>query len=407
MKTLENLVLEAKGLLSKYHEGTATAADMERLPAVQEEIRVEQKRAADVEAGEELLRGLAQSAKRADGGNPHDREEKAAASLGEHFIRTLKASGLKNSPGAFSPIATPEFKAAGDPILTGGDAGGLTQPDTVQRVVGGDAWVPTIASLFGQGQISGTGLRYFQETPIEGDFAAVAENGLKPQLSMGYTPVSESLAKIAGFVKESDEFLEDLPFLASVTNGRLLRRLAQREEDMLLNGTGTDPELRGLLNRTGLQTTASVNRTDNMSSLFRAAMAVQTVTGLVADGIVINPADYQALRLTTDANGQYLAGGPFSGAYGNSGGVVFQPPIWGIRTVVSAAVPVGTAVVGAFGTGGTVFRKGGVRVEVANQNENDFIHNRITLRAEERLGLAVYVPAAFNVVTLSSAAPAA
>lgn len=401
MKTLENLVLEAKGLLSKYHEGTATAADMERLPAVQEEIRVEQKRAADVEAGEELLRGLAQSAKKADDGSPLEREEKAARSLGEHFIRTLKASGLKNSPGAFSPIATPEFKAATDVVTTGTD---LTTPETVQRVVGGDAWTPTIASLFGQGQISGTGLRYFQETPIEGDFEAVAENGLKPQLSMGYTPVSESLAKIAGFVKESDEFLEDLPFLASVTNGRLLRRLAQREEDMLLNGTGTDPELRGLLNRTGLQTTASANIGDNMASLFRAAMAVQTVTGLVADGIVINPADYQALRLTTDANGQFLAGGPFSGAYGNSGGVVFQPPIWGIRTVVSAAVPVGTAVVGAFGTGGTVFRKGGVRVEVANQNENDFIHNRITLRAEERLGLAVYVPAAFNVVTLSSTA---
>lgn len=402
MSKLETLVNEAKGLLTAYHEGKATAEQMERLPVVQEEIRVEQKRAADVEAGEELLRGLAQSAKRADDGSPLEREEKAAASLGEHFIRSVRAAGLKAGdriPG----LSTPEFRAAGDPITTGTD---LTTPDTVQRVVSGEAWVPTIASLFAQGQISGTGLRYFQETPIEGDFEAVAENGLKPQLSMGYAPVQETLAKIAGYVKESDEFLEDLPFLASVTNGRLLRRLAQREEDMLLNGTGTDPELRGLLNRTGLQTTAAADTSDNMAALFRAAMAVQTVTGLVADGIVINPADYQTLRLATDANGQFLAGGPFTGAYGNSGGVVFQPPIWGIRTVVSAAVPVGTAIVGAFGTAGMIFRKGGVRVEVANQNENDFVHNRVTLRAEERLGLAVYVPAAFNRVTFSTTAPA-
>jgi HK97 family phage major capsid protein len=403
VKTLESLVLEAKGIVKKYHEGTASAEELERLPQVQAEIRSAQKAEADVQAGEELLRGLALGAKSADKGDPNDREEKAARSLGEHLIRTVKASGLKAGMGQFQPVTTPEFKAATDVLTT---ETGLVSQDVQQRVVSGEAWVPTIASLFAQGTVSGTGIKYFQETPIEGDFAAVAENGLKPQLSMGYSPVTEGLSKIAGFIKESDEFLEDLPFLASVTNGRLLRRLAQREEDMLLNGSGTDPELRGLLNRTGLQTTASANRTDNLNALFRAAMAVQTVTGLVADGIVINPADYQNLRLSQDANGQYLAGGPFQGAYGNAGGVVFQPPIWGIRTVVSAAVPVGTALVGAFGTAGMVFRKGGVRVEIANQNEADFIHNRVTLRAEERLGLAVYVPAGFNRVTLSSAAPA-
>lgn len=406
MKTLESLVMEAKGIVEKYHNGTASEDELTRLPAVQAEIRSAQKAEADVAAGEELLRGLALSAKNADQGDPNAREEKAARSLGEHLIRTVKAAGLKGGMGQFAPVTTPEFRAATDVLQAGDRTDGLVSDDVQQRVVSREAWTPTIASLFAQGQVSGTGIKYFVETPIEGDFAAVAENGLKPQLSMGYSPVTESLAKIAGFVKESDEFLEDLPFLASVTNGRLLRRLAQREEDMLLNGTGTDPELRGLLNRTGLQTTAAANRTDNLNALFRAAMAVQTVTGLVADGIVINPADYQTLRLTQDGNGQYLAGGPFQGAYGNAGGVVFQPPIWGIRTVVSAAVPVGTALVGAFGTAGMVFRKGGVRVEVANQNESDFIHNRVTLRAEERLGLAVYVPAGFNRVTFSTAAPA-
>ena len=72
--------------------------------------------------------------------------------------------------------------------------------------------------------------------------------------------------------------------------------------------------------------------------------------------------------------------------------------------MVSSAVPVGTALVGAFGSAAMLFRKGGVRVDIANQNADDFEYNRVTIRAEERVGLAVYVPQAFAKVTLAAAA---
>nr|WP_256974347.1 phage major capsid protein [Corynebacterium diphtheriae] len=45
-------------------------------------------------------------------------------------------------------------------------------------------------------------------------------------------------------------------------------------------------------------------------------------------------------------------------------------------------------------------RKGGVRVDSANTNADDFENNLVTLRAEERLGLIVPLPAAFVKVTL-------
>jgi HK97 family phage major capsid protein len=134
-------------------------------------------------------------------------------------------------------------------------------------------------------------------------------------------------------------------------------------------------------------------------ALFRAITKVQTATGLPADGIIINPADYQKLRLSKDANDQYFGGGFFSGQYGN-GGVISQPPLWGMTTVVTAAVAAGTAVVGAFKQAGTVYRKGGVRVESTNSDLGKFTSNIITTRIEERVALAVRIPLAIVKVTL-------
>jgi hypothetical protein len=56
-------------------------------------------------------------------------------------------------------------------------------------------------------------------------------------------------------------------------------------------------------------------------------------------------------------------------------------------------------VVGAFKTCGSVVTKGGVSVEATNSNEDDFIHNLMTIRAEERLALAVRRPAGFKLIS--------
>jgi len=48
-----------------------------------------------------------------------------------------------------------------------------------------------------------------------------------------------------------------------------------------------------------------------------------------------------------------------------------------------------------------VFRRQGITLEMTNSNVDDFVNNLITLRAEERLALAVYRPAGFGAVTLT------
>lgn len=119
--------------------------------------------------------------------------------------------------------------------------------------------------------------------------------------------------------------------------------------------------------------------------------------------MVINPADYQAIRLSKDANGQYFGGGFFAGQYGN-GGILQNPPLWGLRTVVTEAMTKGTVLVGAFKAGGTIYRKGGLTVESTNSHENDFTNDKITFRVKERLALQVKYPKAFVKVSLGKAA---
>lgn len=339
------------------------------------------------------------------GADETPKDDRPAKSLGAHFAK--HASGeLREKRGqkGFS-VTAPEFKSATDPqAIPTVVAPATTTIDT--NIVTGVRRRLTVADLLGTETISGNALTYFIEGALEGDFATVAELGKKPQLHYGDpTPVTEALAKIAGFLKESDEILEDVPWLVSAIDNRLLYQLALTEENQLLSGSGTGTNLRGLLNRSGVQVVTSANKTDNADALFRAITAVAQNGGLDADGIVINPSDYQTLRLAKDGNGQYFGGGFFAGEYGQ-GGIIQQPPVWGLRTVVTPAIAAGTALVGAYGQAGSVIRKGGVRVDTTNTDVDDFQYNRVTVRAEERLALAVRRPAAFAKVTFSSAAAA-
>lgn len=354
-------------------------------------------------AGEALMHAEKRHALEAEmAGREFDAEQaaevaaSAGSDLGSHFVNSVRDQLSNVSRGSRFTVGAEEFKAAAtDTISTDG-----AQVPTFDTKVVEQPRRATVVDLLDTGSIDSNALTYFVERGWEGAFAGVAEGAQKPQLSTGFDPVTESVKKIAGWVRESDEVVEDFAFIASTINGRLIYKLALAEEAQVLGGDGTGANLLGLLNRSGIQTESATAAADNADALYRAASKVSTGAGLVADGIIINPADYQKLRLAKDGNGQYLGGGFFAGAYGN-GGVSFEPPLWGIPTVVSPAVTAGTALVGAFKSAATLYAKGGVRVEATNSNEDDFTNNRITIRAEKRRLLAVRVPAGLVKVTLA------
>jgi HK97 family phage major capsid protein len=375
--------------IAEVDQHLAKADDLDKQIKAADESQARMKRLAEITDPEADERGSTTEAK----------------SLGEHFVKSVgdRLAEVKGNGGRWS-VASPEFKAAADTQITGTVFDAVTtQIDT--NIVTGVRRRLQIADLLSQGTLSGSAITYYVEGAMEGDFTTVGENAQKPQIHFADpTPVTESLKKIAAFIKESDEMIEDLPFLVSAINNRLLYQLALFEENQVLNGDGLGTNLTGLLNRSGVQLLGATTdaKAGNADQVFKAMTSVSTGSGLDADGLVIHPTDYQTFRLKTDANGQYYGGGYFQGPYG-VGGVVEQPPMWGLRTVVTPAIAAGTVLVGAFAPSSTLYRKGGVRVESTNSEGNDFTNNRVTVRAEERVALAVRRPAALVKVTLGTA----
>lgn len=262
----------------------------------------------------------------------------------------------------------------------------------------------SVSSWLSNGTVSGNSVSYFvanEWTSSSGRPGVVGENGKKPGATApAFDTKTVPLRKIAGWVCLSDEMAEDADFLASVINEQLLYELARAEEEQIISGTGTGNDLTGILTTAGIfsETMASAKATDVLESIYKMKTQIKTASGLDADAIIINPADIATLRLAKDENGQYFFGGAGYGMYGNG---AYEPEtrIWGIPVIVSNAVPAKTVLIGN-STGATVYRKGGVRVEVSNNVNDDFLYNRFRTLAEERVTLAVKQPKAFGKIIL-------
>ena len=237
------------------------------------------------------------------------------------------------------------------------------------------------ASLFQETQISGNAITYFLEGAFEtnGDISATAQNNKKPQVSTSFAPTTLALSKLAAWLKETDEILTDAPFLASECQNTLMHQLGKVEDNYVINAIGSTVGI-GAETYDGTTVTFA-------DGILASIMKVKAESASDASVVVLNPADIVSLMTAKDSNKQYYGGGYFVGAYGN-GAVGIPSSIWGVPIYASSKVSQGSALVAAREAVKT-WRKGGMDVAIAAENEDDFLYNRVTLRAEVRLATAV------------------
>lgn len=245
----------------------------------------------------------------------------------------------------------------------------------------------TVGDLMLQGTTDSNVISYYEETTFTNAAATVAEGDAKPESALDFTERTETVRKIATWIPATSEFLQDNAGLRSYLEGRMRFMVEREEEDQLLNGNGTPPNISGVLDR-AIQTIGSTN---DLDAIYQAITEVRADGFAEPTAVVIHPLSWQNLRLAKDQNDQYHGPGPF--APDN------VERIWGLPVRVTPLIAEGTALVGAFRPFAQVFRKGGIRVVASTEHSTYFTENKVAILAEERLTLAVYRPAAFCSVT--------
>jgi HK97 family phage major capsid protein len=305
--------------------------------------------------------------------------------------RSAGKTGIGDSPGV-------ELRA----LVSEGDANGSStllpvgQPylvDTRRRRL-------FIRDLIGVQQTGLAAIPYVRELNTVANAltaSTVAEGATKPEATIQFVPDLAPVQVIAATIPITTQILEDAVTLVGYINGRLVYMLKLREEDEILRGNGVTPDLKGIMNFAGVQTQATAGAGEYAITLGNAIAKIELVDGF-ADGIAMNPATYWSMVTHRwSADGTHNTGGFDAGMFS-------QTPVqyvWGLPVVRSNSLNANQNLVGNYAMGATLFDRSQSGVRVFEQHGTFAAENKVLLRAEERVALAVNRPDFFVIATTS------
>lgn len=213
------------------------------------------------------------------------------------------------------------------------------------------------------------------------------ENVTKPESAITFTLVNEAVQTLAHWIPASKQVLSDSAGLQAFISGRLMYGLKLYEENQLLNGTGSNGQLNGLVTQATAYTVQSPQLTNELD-IIREMIKQAHVANYRPDGIILNPQDWYDIdvRKVGASDDRYVVGNPRA---------MSTPTLWGLPVVVTNAISSGTCLLGSFGLGAEIKDREQAMVEVSRENSDNFVKNMVTVLAEERIALCVYRTEAF------------
>lgn len=368
-------------------------AEVQRWREVDEQV-ASVKRARD-EARRPAAGGVGFSAEGDDArSRARSEDEPEAKSWGEMFVQSdaYKRGRGQTNPAYGIDLETHTLTAqkglAKATITTA--AGFAPYPARQARVVDYAVRRTMVGDLMPNINTNDSSIIYMEETTFTNNAAPVAEDGAKPESALAWTQRSVPVEVIATYVVISEQQLEDVDRMQATVDNRLTVMLQLAEESQLLNGTGSTPQLQGFYNKSGVQT-QSGSGIDAVDAIYKGFTKVRHTGFAEPSAVVLHPNDWEPIRLmrTDGGAGVYIFGSPAEAG---------PETIWGKKLVVTTAATENTGLTGDFELFSELYRKRGIRVEVGRIND-DFVKNRLVVRAEERVALVILRPSAFVKVT--------
>ncbi len=388
-KTAAELAIEVKGEFQKSLDAVKAIAD-DALGEARKSGAISKKLQDDADEALLKMNGLMEQVS--------DFEQRLAAgrgagagddekSIGQLFVESdrVKEFCAQNQPRGRVDFQT---KATITSATTNaaGSAGAAVNQTRLPGVVTPPERRMTVRDLLTPGRMDGNTLEYVRETGFVNNAGMVAEAAPKPQSDIKLDLVSTTAKVIAHHAKASRQILDDFAQLASYIDGRLRYGLAFKEETQLLFGDGTGQNLLGIVPQATAYSAPITLTSPTSIDMMRLAMLQAALAEYPATGHVMNPIDWTWIETLKDAGGNYIIGDP-------QGGIA--PRLWNLPVVTTPAMTVDKFLTGAFQLGAQIFDRWLARVEIATENEDDFVKNLITMLCEERLALAVYRPECF------------
>ncbi|WP_327333715.1 phage major capsid protein [Streptomyces anulatus] len=366
--------------------------------AQQRDARLRSLRAAALPAGDPQPQN---DQRHQPGMQPDDQGQPHPVSAAEAFIRSkaLESFRANGKRGQFS-VDGMDFRAAPAGTVTTG-----TQPQQNTRVPGiipnNPDFPLLVASLLDRQSSDGTTLEYMRDTSgpqsTWNKAAVVAEGADKPMSGpFSFDLISTTLKTVAHWVPVTRQTADDNAQLMGYINGRLTYGLDYKLDREILTGNGTT-QMQGILTTPGIGTyQPGVGSTDVKLITVRKAKTQGELAMYPPTAVVLNPMDWQDIELDEDANGQFrvIANVTDPGA---------PMRLWGLTVVTTVAMTAGTALLGGFRTGATLWERQGVTILMTDSHADYFTANTLVILAERRANVAVHTPQAFVRITFAAA----
>ena len=311
-----------------------------------------------------------------DSGALHSDKRSFVATLAEMSldeVKTLITGVSDTSAGAF---------------ITNQRLGAVMQPRRMSRIV----------NLITMGETSVDAIEYARQTTFTNVAVEVAEatsttTGTKPEATLAFEKVTETVKTIAHWIPATRRALADEAQLRTLIDSQLRYGLEFRLEDQIVNGNGSGENLTGILNTNNVLSQAKGSL--SVSDALHKAITQIRLGFVEPNGIAMHPTDWELVRLSRDDAGSISGTGAY--LYGPPSQAV-EPTIWGLPVAVTPAVPDDTALVGDF-TKAVLWLREGAQVLATDSHSDFFVKNLVALLAEMRAALGVLLPQAFCKVT--------
>tara|TARA_R100001463_G_scaffold127603_1_gene185774 strand:- start:94 stop:1287 length:1194 start_codon:yes stop_codon:yes gene_type:complete len=314
-----------------------------------------------------------------------------------NLVKALNEGAIDNLVKGNTNAAAFEIKA--DMTMNADYSGEVVPADRVPGFKFDPNRPQNMRQIIPNGSTGSDVVRFVKESGYSNGAAAKAEGATLGQTDFDMTASSVNVEKIGTYLRISEEMLADTAQLTSYISNRVPAKLLEVEDDQILGGNGSSPNLNGLYNSgTNFDTSSngafyqSVNNANEFDVLV-AAINQLALSNYKPNYILLNPTDFHKILLLKDSQSRYLKDQVYAG---------LQPSFMGVPVIINNEVNSGSFLCGDFNSCQLWIREN-LSVSFHREDGTNIRDGFVTVRCQERVALATYLPLGIIDGTFSTA----